>query len=586
MFMRELEYLVQAAASPRLKGAHAEWSQLARRAPKQMPLVVSVPVPPELMIADEKIFNPWTPSFVLPGQEHFRFNNVHTDRIIPLAATDDRLYVLLDDHREVQDHQLFGLGYHSIGGQRVGWIPCDKSGRPLGESRAQMDAKSGKSLKHWSTLQELPPFELPNHHITILLCACVDGDRLFVGTKHHGLMVFNLKEQKWRHIGPEQGLPATAVFSLIPTGDGRILAGGQSEGGSMVHFVVSSKDLSVRLMYRDGAKVDFPRRLIQAWRVGDEWWGLSDGVGGYAPLWRGLGTSDCRPAFPVPKQFAAIKPVELRYEPATDEIVVTELQGDNTMRWKPDEIRYSGATIRGVVVGRATSSVTSTIDSMASKPIFIGCGEKSPSVFPILVTPRGCWLMRQYDTVFLTAEDAARLPEAQKARVTAPVAGVPAVSPTAQARQAIATGQSQLAVELLHALLDKEPNNAEALNLLGFLAERPGVKTPDNAASYYERMAKLDDNDPAYTGLAWLMRHAGERGDAKRAAELEEQSYARFPEYKQILAERFRLNKPMFGLKYEFKPGAGNLPVFMLMGGHPFDPEPTFPFSVLATPPR
>ena len=149
-----------------------------------------------------------------------------------------------------------------------------------------------------------------------------------------------------------------------------------------------------------------------------------------------------------------------------------------------------------------------------------------------------------------------------------------------------ATGQSQQAVETLHTLLDKEPNNADALNLLGYLAGRPGVKTPDNAGSYYERMAKLDDNDPAYTGLTWLMRQAGERGDAKRAAELEEQIYARFPQVKLILAERFRLNKPLLGLKYEFKPGAGTLPVFMLIGGHPFEPEPKFPPNMLATPPR
>ncbi len=583
--MQQLEFLVQASASPRLKESHAEWLQLAQRAPKQQYYGVSLPQPPELVIADVKIIPPWPPSFVLPGQEHFRFNSVYTDRMVPLVATDDGLYVLLDKLREVETPQLIGGGHNSKGRQRVAWIPCDKTGRPLGESRAQMDATSGKSLKRWSTLQELPSFELPDHHNPILQCACVDGGRLFVGTQFHGLLVFDLKQQTWRHIGPEQGLPAVAVYSLMPTGDGRILAAGHT-GANSVHFIVSSRDLSTRLMYRSGIPTSFPRRLVHAWRVGDEWWGLSEGFAASTPLWRGLGTPDCRPAFPLPKTPSSVDQVELRYEPTTDEIVITNLRDAETLRWKPEELRQCGPTWRGVVLGRTTASVKPTVDSMAAQPIFIGCGNESQSVFPILVTPRGCWLLRDNDAVFLTTEDAARLAADRKTGATAPVAGVPAVSPIAQARQAMSAGQSQQAVELLHALLDKQPNNAEALWLAGFLAGLPGVKTPDNAESYYERMAKLDDNDQVYTGLMWLMSRASERGDAKRAAEWEERIYARFPEIKLILAERLRPNKQLAGLKHGFKSGAGTLPVFMLMVTNPFDPEPKFPPNMFAPPPR
>ena len=584
--MRELEYLVQAAASPRLNGSHAEWLQLALRAPKQQHYGVSLPQPPELVIADVKIIPPWIPSFVLPGQEHFRFNSVYSDRMVPLVATEDRLYVLLDELREVETPQLIGGSYHnSKSRQRVAWIPCDKTGRPSGESRVQRDAASGKSLKRWSTLQELPPFELPDHHNPILQCACVDGERLFVGTQFHGLLVFDLKQQTWRHIGPEQGLPAEAVYSLMPTGDGRILAAGHT-GASSVHFIVSSQDLSTRLMYRSGVQPSFPRRIVHAWRVGDEWWGLSEGFAASTPLWRGLGTSDCRPAFPIPKTPSSVYQVELRYEPTTDEIVITNLRDQETLRWKPDELRHCGPTWRGVVLGRTASSVKPTVDSVVAQPVFIGCGKESESVFPILVTKQGCWFLRDRDAVFLSTEDAGRLAADRKAGGTAPVQGAPATTPVAQARRAISDGKTQQGVEMLHALLDKEPKNVEALWLMGFLAGLPGVKTPVDADTYFERMAKLDDNDQAYTGLMWLMSRACERGDGKRAAELEERIYTRFPESQPILAERLRPNKQLARVMQGFKFGAGTRPVFMLMVTNPFDPEPKFSPNIATTPPR
>ncbi len=82
------------------------------------------------------------------------------------------------------------------------------------------------------------------------------------------------------------------------------------------------------------------------------------------------------------------------------------------------------------------------------------------------------------------------------------------------------------------------------------------------------------------------MGRASERGDGKRAGELEERIYARFPESKAILIERFRPNKQMARLVQEFKFDAGTRPVFMLMLTNPFDPEPKFSLNMIATPQR
>ena len=463
--MPELAQIVRVAASPRLTASHTEWLQLLQRAPKELPVTVAVPRQPQLLISNIQIFPPWTPTFILPGQEQFHFKAVYTDRMVPLTATADRLYVLLDELREVETPQLTGNGHNSKSRQRVAWIPCDKAGHPLGESRAQLDAASGKTLKRWSTLQELPPLKLPEHHNPILLCACVDGDRLFVGTRFHGLLVFDLKQQTWRHIGPEHGFPTDAIYSLIPTGEGRLLGAGNSEGVG-VHFVVSTHDLSVRLMYRQlatpAARANFPLRMAQAWRIGDEWWCLSEGQFASTALWRGLGTADCRPAFPVPKSSTGDEQVEVRYDTQTDEIVVSSSRGEAALRWKPDEYRYCGPTWRGIVLRPASSSGELTADSKLSRPLFVSCATRSSDVFPVLVTEHGCWFLRDHDAAFLSTADAARLAASSEVGGVTPVQRPAAKTPVAQAREAIANGQP----ERLTQFSSRDPNRLTFMLML------------------------------------------------------------------------------------------------------------------------
>ena len=587
LVMKELADIVRAANSSRLKAAHAEWLEMLNDMPKERYLSIAVPPKPDLVISGTNIFPPWKPTFVLPGQQHFRSNNIYTDRMVPLAATADRLYVLLDELGPVETPQLTGNGSNSASRQRVAWIPCDKTGRPLGESETITDPVSGKNLRRWSTLQELPPFQWPAHQKPVLQCACVDGDRLFVGTRFHGLLVFDTKQQTWQSFGPEQGFPAGAVYSLVPTGDGRVLAAGDSYAGSGVHFVVSSQDLSVRLMYRRSITPPFteafPRRMAHVWRVGDEWWGFADGAEGWGTLWRGLGSADCRDATPNRKENTSRDLFKVRYDTTTGEIEFSNYKNEPTLRLKPDWFRCCGPTWQEILLGPLTASAPSTTDTALPRCVVVKSGHRYGDVVPVLVTEHGCWILRSQETVFLSTEDAARLAATAATEARKAVPPRPAETPVAQARLAFANGRPEQAVEVLHTLLEQQPDNFEALHWLAYLAEQPGVKTPADAMTYYERMAKLADNDAAFTGLMGQYRNARSRNDRKQELELEERLFTRFPHCQPVLVETLKSTGgprplPPFSLT------GPNRPIFMLMLTNPFDPEPPFHIRQMTTP--
>ena len=77
------------------------------------------------------------------------------------------------------------------------------------------------------------------------------------------------------------------------------------------------------------------------------------------------------------------------------------------------------------------------------------------------------------------------------------------------------SGKLDEATRLLRGLIDKDPNNADALNSLGYMFAERGVRLPE-AVTLIERALKVDPENPAYLdSLAWALFKQGKAAEAE-----------------------------------------------------------------------
>lgn len=107
---------------------------------------------------------------------------------------------------------------------------------------------------------------------------------------------------------------------------------------------------------------------------------------------------------------------------------------------------------------------------------------------------------------------------------------IDAAKPLDRAKFNIAMRQFDKGKAALKQVLDADPNQAEALVLMGFLHDRDCLNQPDEAVKYYRRAAQLEDNPSgSLTGMQFWMRLAENRQRWKELADLCEKMLQRFP---------------------------------------------------------
>lgn len=142
---------------------------------------------------------------------------------------------------------------------------------------------------------------------------------------------------------------------------------------------------------------------------------------------------------------------------------------------------------------------------------------EDPEVQPRLITAQGRIMQDAGDAtgaLALLGEGVDRFPDDSELRY-------------ARALAADAAGQPELLVSDLEALIVAEPDNAHALNALGYHFAERDVRL-DDAERYLERAVQLRDADPAILdSLGWLRYRQGRRDEA---VELLQRAYTALPD--------------------------------------------------------
>lgn len=122
----------------------------------------------------------------------------------------------------------------------------------------------------------------------------------------------------------------------------------------------------------------------------------------------------------------------------------------------------------------------------------------------------------------LDAAKAKKMPEALRKQIT-PIAAAPATkaknggavsgASVQKGWQQLNNGQASQAIGTFNALLEKDPNDADALNGLGWASLRSGKA--DNAKGAFEKAMKADENAAgSYNGLAICLKNEGKTDEA------------------------------------------------------------------------
>lgn len=432
-----------------------------------------------------------------------------------LAEGGGRLYFLVSHARTV-----------------VAYVPLDDQGRPIGHAvRGQSDRPM------WDNVRSIPQPKVKKD-LSVEVARYLDG-KLYLGTRRDGLLVFDLKAETWKRYGPEQGLPSSSVERFFPLGDRRLY--GASRTG---HFTLDLESGAVTLLHRGDEQhrqyVD--SRLELLWRDGTRVMGL-----GTYGTWTDLLAAE--PAYsrlprttcygwhlgesPHLGAFTAAEADGRRFYLCRGGLYEIDAAG-KTLRtwWRRYRLQPAGGGL-GVntgldVVAPADCPIVDLPQLYACGPRLVFADHQRLTVFdpktdtwygPVaasgcevtLTTPGGgLWgkispsdglFYLPLDNLLEYARSAGRVVTTDEYRRRKEQL-VEAAAPLDRGKLNLGMRRFDKAKAAFAQVLDADPNQPEALLLMGLLHDRNGLRRPDEAIEYYRRAADLKDNGNAsYSGM-------------------------------------------------------------------------------------
>jgi hypothetical protein len=479
-----------------------------------------------------------------PPQHHY------PSRHWPLAEGGGRLYVLVSHSRTV-----------------IAYVSLDQRGRPVGNS-----APNRYGTKIWDNMGSIPqPASGKDLHVTS--ARYIEG-KLYLGTSGRfpgaaaaGLLVFDPKTETWKTYGPEQGLPGSSVDAFFPIG-GQMLYCACSAG----HYTLNLATGAVTLVHRGdteaGSLINNNLRLL--WHNAGRLMGASE-----CGIWSDLLSKDAR-CSPLSNQtcygwqmdaaphmgiIAAAEADGRRFYFCRGGLYEIDAAG-NTLRswWTEYQLQPAGGGL-GINTGLGIVAPADCplqnlprIYAIGSRLLFADYGQwtvydpKSDTWYgPInscgcdatltaadgglwgTMAPERALFYVPLGNVIACAEALGRVMTTTEYR-RRNQQWIDAAKPLDRAKFALGMRQFDKATSTLQQVLDAEPNQPEALILMGFLHDRSGFNQPHEAITYYRRAAELE-NDPiaSYSGMYLWLCVLKDRQEWRGAIDLCEKILRRYP---------------------------------------------------------
>ncbi len=454
--------------------------------------------------------------------------------IRPLVEGDGRRYLAINYNLWRQ----FGGNTLSTPSQMVGYVPLDKSGRPVGKTY-QLSKYPRKEF--WDSLKLLPepPVEKP---LSILDAKYVAG-KLYIGTSKRGLLEFDPKGEKWSIFGPEQGLPKEGVSRIFPLNERTLFCVGSLAYRRPVCFTLELPNGKVTLLHRVKEALDNPGPKL-LWRDGKRLFAWGKQVLYDDLLSRELRFTPIDFKMPygwiAPQGHHGFSSPDGRWGIRS----MAEVAGRRFLtRGGLHEFNSSGKIIqswwRETSIHNVRPPATCPVNSdkmvaMGDMLAFLGKGRVQFARNVVIWDPKtdtwygplgvvagsgaesnrslgprgGLWLSTSNGVLFVSAEDLlATAKSAGRVMTTAEYQQrqretIAIMPPLDQAKMAISMREFDAAEKLLNQILASDANCAEALLLLGYVNDLWCANRPEKALEYYRRLAELESNPRAsYTGM-------------------------------------------------------------------------------------
>ncbi len=477
----------------------------------------------------------------------------HRD-FFPLAEGDGRLYIgglpVFQGNRE--------------SAPRLACVSLNGHGRPTGD------------------IEDISP---PNWKASYLLTSAqyVDG-KLCVATQRDGIQVFDPKTETWKSYGPEQGLPSRGVDQIFSIG-GHVLYGNTAG----THFTLDIAGGAVMLLHRPAPKAGWPEgchppsNLRLVWRQDGQVMGIDEvslqvDLLGKVPQGRPLPSPS--PYGWHPEQYhddgvllgplahivGAVEVEGRRFCLFNNGLCEIDAAGKPLRTWgasdnmdiywlwvaTPADSPIPVAPRALVAVGpRLILTSWNHLIVYDPKtdtwygPLDISVGER------LLVDSHGMlWTGGGAALGYLAIDDAVAYAQRIGRVMTTTEYRrrkqqfIDAAEPLERAKFNLGMRHFDKAKAAFQEVLDAQPNQPEALILMGFLYDRVCLNQLDEAIKYYRRAAALEDNPSAsYSAMYFWMRVLEHRQQWQEMGDLCEQILHRFPTLQEPVRwhiERFR----------------------------------------------
>ncbi|HET6430374.1 MAG TPA: hypothetical protein VFJ30_18310 [Phycisphaerae bacterium] len=410
--------------------------------------------------------------------------------------------------------------------------------------------------------------------------AVICGGRLCAGTRDSGLLIYDPGSGKWIVLGPAQGLPDPWVWQLLPLEGNRLLCYTRGKGG-LAAVSVDVTTGAVTGMPRPEPGRQLPWRI---WRAGKAWMGVSSRGVDHDVLgtWRttpwperteqGWQHERVMPTYGFgesPPQRVSLARVGKRsFVDLADALRELDARGQIVRTWTKG-IRTS---LDPLILGQTVGSGWFNVDVPGVLPIgyVIACDEagliydcpyglmcfdpaadrwygpvrikdlpnRSRRFFE--VDPCRSGIMAQ-ECLWLGGEPLVCVRKADLVRA-AEAAGLVATSdelarrldraagegsPMDRAKFALGRRRLAEARDLLAEILREDPDDPEAVLLMGLVHDRVCLNRPDDALEYYRRLAKMTGRpDAVVSGLELQCRWHVLAGDLEKALRIGQEGAA------------------------------------------------------------
>jgi hypothetical protein len=411
----------------------------------------------------------------------------------------------------------------------------------------------------WDDIKDIPQ---PNWEGAWVTSARYIDGKLYVATHGIGLQVFDPKTETWKGYAPEQGLPSRDVDEFFPLGRQVLYC-----TANRCHFTLNVADGAVVLVHRpDPASwwaTDWPPgwKMCLVWRKGGQVMGI-DEVGMLVDL---LGK--------VPQRLplASLSPYGWPADFSFDRSIVGTVEAEGRLFCLRHnglcEVDAAGKTLHAwmttegepcalAVVAPADCPIppfSRTLRAAGSRLVITGlqylvvydaktdtwCGPINAGVGGdyFIATPHAMlWDSGATGLNCLALDEAVAYAKSiGRAMTTAEFRRrkqqlIDAATPLDRAKFNIGMRQFDRAKAALRQVLDAEPNQAEALILMGFLHDHECLNQLDEAVKYYQRAAALEDNpNGSFSGMYLWMRLLEHRQQWQGMLDLCEKTLQRYP---------------------------------------------------------